>query len=287
MSPELSQLDAGVQLRDLFADMEFQRREKKPRVANRESIALRRLSRLFAEKPEAVLQELVNTAVELCGANSAGIRLEEPEQRSFRWVVIAGSLERYLDGRTPRFYRPCGAGLDSGKPQLYSVSHPYYDDLGVVAAPTLDGLVIPWSNEFMRGTLWAVSHESNEAFCYDDYVLLSSLADFAAIILRHQHQLALLQQSEHALGVAEMAHRMAHRINNPLQRLTNTIFLARRGGADLETHLAQAEEDLKQLSDQVAKLLHTAELYKPGDEAKKFTGGSVDQLGQARAGQDK
>lgn len=242
-------------LRDLLEDADFKRRDLKSRAANRESIALRRLSRLLAQDGTAVLQGLVDTAVEFCGADSAGISLEEPENQTFRWVAISGSFSQYLDGRTPRSYSPCGTCLDTGRPMLYRVTQPYYDHLGVKADPITDGILIPWTNELMRGTLWAVSHSSNEAFDAEDYALLSSLADFASIILRHQRHQELLRESERARAAAEMAHKLAHRINNPLQCLTNTIFLARHDKSAMETYLAQAEADLTRLSQQVATLL--------------------------------
>jgi len=267
MQTENGQLDSGFVLRDLLADRDFPLRSAKPRSANRESMALRRLSRLFAESPETVLQELVNTAVEFCGADSAGISLEEPEDGTFRWIVVAGSFAQYLGGRTPRKYSPCGTCLDSGRAQLYRVTKPYYDYLGVTAKPIVDGMLIPWSNEFMRGTLWAVSHASEEAFTAEDYELLNSLADFASIILRHQHQQILLRENERTKGVAEMAHKLAHRINNPLQSLTNTIFLARYGKDNVEEHLVQAEADLQRLSLQVAKLLNLSGSLEANDPA--------------------
>jgi len=260
---ESIELDTGMYLRDLLTDEQFRARQAKCRDRNREAIALRRLSRLFAEEPELVLQELVNTAVEFCGADSAGISLEEPESGTFRWIVVAGSFAQYLGGRTPRNYSPCGTCLDSGRPQLYRVTKPFYDHLGVTAEPIVDGMLIPWSNEFLRGTLWAVSHASDQAFCSEDYDLLNSLADFASIILRHQHQQTLLRESERARGIAEMANRMAHRINNPLQSLTNTIFLAQHSGDDIRDHLAQAEKDLLRLSQQVATLLNVSAEFKP------------------------
>lgn len=240
-------------MRDLLADRAFPLR-KKDCDANRESIALRRLARLFAESPETVLQELVDTAVNVCGADSAGISLEEPQNGTFRWVAVAGSFAKYLNGRTERGYSPCGTCLDSGKPQLYRVTQPFYDHLGVTARPIVDGMLIPWTNEFVSGTLWAVSHSSAEAFCLEDYQLLSSLADFVSIVMRHQQQQRLLREGERARAVAEMAHRLAHRINNPLQSLTNTVFLARHTEQPRE-YLDQAEKDLAALSRQVARLL--------------------------------
>lgn len=244
-------------MRDLLSDREFAQREKQY-DANRESVALRRLSRLFAEDPEAVLQELVDSAVALCGADSAGISLEEPENGTFRWIAVAGSFAPYLGGRTERHYSPCGTCLDLGRPQLYRVTQPFYDHLGVTAETIRDGMLIPWSNEFLRGTLWAVSHSSTERFCADDYRLLSSLADFVSIIMRHQHQQKLLRETERVRAAADMAHHLAHRINNPLQKLSNTLFLAQHSEEKGE-YLGQADAELRSLAKQVAALLNLPE----------------------------
>jgi len=70
--------------------------------------------------------------------------------------------------------------------------------------------------------------------------VLSSLADFASIILRHQHQQEMLRESEGSRVRADLAHKLAHRINNPLQSLTNNLFLAQHGQGDKEPYLAQA-----------------------------------------------
>ena len=48
---------------------------------------------------------------------------------------------------------------------------------------------------------------------------------------------------------------MAHQINNPLQSLTNTMFLARQGGPDTQKYIEQAFTELTALSDRVRKLL--------------------------------
>ena len=48
---------------------------------------------------------------------------------------------------------------------------------------------------------------------------------------------------------------MAHQINNPLQSLTNTMFLARQGGPNSQAYIEQAFTDLTVLSERVRKLL--------------------------------
>ena len=203
MASESSQSDSGMDLRDLLNDTAFRNRPKQPRDPNRTAIAFRHLLKLLAEDRESVLKELVNAAMKFCSAESAGISLEESETETFRWVAVAGTFEPYLDARTPRNHCPCGVCLDTGRPQLFRVTQPYYDFLGVTADPITDGILIPWSNEYFKGSLWCISHSSAAAFDFDDYEFLRGLADFATIILRNQARLRLLEDAETARSVAD------------------------------------------------------------------------------------
>ena len=230
--------------------------------------ALRRVTEVFSTHRENVLQELVDVAMTCCGADSAGISLEEPDEAgkpTFRWVAIAGSFSQYLQGRTPRFFSPCGSCLDSGRPHLYRVTKPYYDFLGVTAKPITDGMLIPWEADHFRGTIWAVSHTSEEAFDRRDYDLLKSLTDYVAVILRQQDADEKARQSAKAEASAERAHKMAHQINNPLQSLTNTLYLASLGGADAQTYIQSAVAELAALSARVRSLL--ALPYREGESS--------------------
>lgn len=250
--------ESGMELRDLLEDGEFKERKRSIRTAEERSEALHRLAHVFAERPEDVPQKLVEIAVEFCGADSAGISQEGTSASGepvFRWVAIAGSFAQYINGVTPRFFSPCGTCLDSGRPQLYRLTQPYYDFLGVTAEPITDGILIPWMSEQVRGTIWAVSHRSYEAFDLEDYKLLRSLADFALIALRHQYQeKELLRQAKDKASAAR-ANKLAHRINNPLQSLTNALYLAGLDGPETQAYVRQATEELKSLSELVAKLL--------------------------------
>jgi signal transduction histidine kinase len=253
--------ESGMELLDLLSDPAFPQRPAAERDPGREGFALRRLAQLFADSPNALLQELVDLAVRYCGADSAGISLEEPDacgELHFRWVAVAGSFARYLNATTPRFYSPCGTCLSSGRPQIYTVSQPYYDFLGVAADPILDGLLIPWSNEQMRGTIWAVSHASPQAFNIGDYELLDSLAGFVSIALHYQALQRTSQEQEILAARSSRSHELAHAINNPLQALVNTVHLARCGGPDVSAYLDQATHELARLSALVADLLKMA-----------------------------
>lgn len=180
--------DPGFEMRDLLEYCDFKERELKVRVTNREQLALTQIVSKFSTHPKALLQELLEVAIEYCDADSAGISLEEPDGKGgvqFRWIAVAGSFGKYLNGTTPRSFSPCGVCVDQWRPQSYKVTTPYYDFLGVTAAPILDGMLIPWQSISMRGTIWAVSHKSELAFDMNDYSLLQKLADLISAALRH------------------------------------------------------------------------------------------------------
>lgn len=258
MNSAVESSESGMELRDLLLDEEFPRRQRSRREAISEGDALLRLARVFADRPDTILEELLDVAVELCGADSAGISLEEKTadgELRFRWIAVSGSLAEYVDGLTPRVFSPCGTCLNTGRPQLYRVSRLYYEFLGITAEPITDGILIPWANEEMRGTLWAVSHGSTETFDMEDYRLLSRLAEFASMAVRHESQESNVRRQERSLASAEKANEMAHLINNPLQSLTNTIYLAQQGGDETQAYLRKACAELTSLSEIVKKLL--------------------------------
>ena len=231
--------DTGMQLRDLLHDAGFQRRKKRTRSGSREAEAYRALARVFAEAPGTILQSLVDTATAYCGADSAGISLEETGdngQRQFRWVAISGSFAGFLGGTTPRFFSPCGTALDSARPQLYRVTKPYYDYLGIQAEPISDGILIPWETGDMRGTLWCVSHRNRRAFDFTDYNLLDGLASFAAIAVRNSFQQKQLREQETALAAAAATNKLT---------------------TELEQRNFEVLEQAEQLRDLSVQLMHT------------------------------
>lgn len=189
MITSANEREGGFEVQDLLESRQFTQRASKKRPAEREQAGLNRLMKRFTENHEVILQELVEVTVDSCGADAAGISLEEPDGMGglhFRWVAAAGSFATYLNGTTPRNYSPCGSCLDRGRPQLFRVMNPYYEFLGVTAEPILDGMLIPWEGPGLRGTIWAVSHKSDSAFDVSDYTTLKRLADLVSVALRHQ-----------------------------------------------------------------------------------------------------
>ena len=186
--PQLDK-DSGFEMHDLLDSREFTQRTPKTHVTNREQLALKKIAEQFSAPPEAMLQELLQAAVDYCGADSAGVSLEEQDETGnlrFRWIAVAGSFKKYLHGTTPRKFSPCGVCIDQWRPQYYKVTKPYYDFLGVTAEPILDGMLIPWESNALRGTIWVVSHKTESAFDMSDYTMLKRLADLISVAVRHQ-----------------------------------------------------------------------------------------------------
>jgi hypothetical protein len=88
-----------------------------------------------------------------------------------------------------------------------------------------------------------------------DYNIMQMFSDFAAMAVRNQQQHKTILQSTRAAAAADMTNGLAHQIHNPLQKLTNSIFLAGPESANAPVHIQQASDDLQELSLLVRQLL--------------------------------
>ena len=91
--------ETGLEVFDLRDDAEFASRTLHPRDAARQMSGLQRLSRAFVENPNTILQELVNIAIDLCEADSAGISIEKADgtdENFYQWIAAAGGLRILL-----------------------------------------------------------------------------------------------------------------------------------------------------------------------------------------------
>ena len=137
------------------------------------------------------------------------------------------------------------------------MSKEFFDILGVEAALVKDGILLPWHVEDMRGTIFIISHSRDEAFDREELHLMQVMANFADMGIRQQRQQErLLKQAQSDAAVA-MANELAHEINNPLQSLTNTLFLAKQasGVGDEQSLALKMEGDLQRLSVLAKRLL--------------------------------
>src|SRR5262249_53682803 len=101
-------------LDDVVITAELARRPTRSPAYAGEARALPALAGVMAAQPQTILQKLVEAAVGLCRADSAGISGLEPGAAAgvFRWYAIAGQFASNVGGGMPRESSPCGVVLD-------------------------------------------------------------------------------------------------------------------------------------------------------------------------------
>ncbi len=255
-----SSIDTGLEVVDIGTDQAFASRRVHGRDVVTQMEGMRRIATAFVERPETILQELVNAAVEICGADSAGISIEREgatDRDFYHWVATAGQYSGFLDAILPRYPSACGICLERGRPQLFRVRKQFFDLMGIEAPLVTDGILLPWKVDETRGTIFIMAHGRTEAFDSDDCRMMGLLADFAAMGVRQLRQQSLLVEQASAAAAAAMANDLAHQINNPLQSLTNLLYLAAEDthGETARELARQALPELSRLSLLVSRLL--------------------------------
>jgi nitrogen-specific signal transduction histidine kinase len=92
---------------------------------------------------------------------------------------------------------------------------------------------------------------------------MQGFADFAAIAVRHRRQQQRLFDQATASATAAIANELAHRINNPLQSITNLLYLVLNGGDNIPDYARQATSDLERVSALVRELLTISQPVPP------------------------
>jgi hypothetical protein len=253
-------VDTGLEVIDLVEDASFAKRHLHERDVVTQMEGMHRVARAFVDSPDTILQELVNAAVELCGADSAGISIERENRTDtdfYEWVATAGAYSGFLNAVLPRSPSACGVCLERGRPQLFRVTKPFFDLLGVVAPEVTDGILLPWDEGESRGTIFVMAHGRAEAFDGNDVRMMQMLADFVKMGVRQQRQQKQLMEQAMLGAAAGMANELAHRINNPLQSITNLVYLAAGGGVsgDARALAEELADPIQRLSVLAARLL--------------------------------
>jgi hypothetical protein len=141
-APSVNSLDTGLEVIDIQTDEAFMARRLHVRDLEVQVEGMQRIARGFIKSPETILQELVNAAVTLCDADSAGISIEKEnrtEAAYFQWVATAGQYSGFLDAILPHYPSACTICLDRGSPQLFRVGQPFFDFMGIDAPLITDG----------------------------------------------------------------------------------------------------------------------------------------------------
>ena len=117
---------------------------RRPHRASRMADEHRAFAALAADmalNPRNMLQKLVEVAVELCDADTAGISLLEGDV--FRWEAVAGVFAAARGGTMPRDQSPCGVCIDRDATQLMHLADRCFPAL--LAEPRfVEALLIPF-----------------------------------------------------------------------------------------------------------------------------------------------
>ncbi len=179
----LPEMTAGS-VDDVLITKELARRESRPPDYAAENRAINELAREIANSPQTLLQRLVNLALELCGAGSAGVSILELEEAGsfFRWHAIAGEWAPHAWGTLPRFASPCGTVLDRNCPLLFEHPERFFTAARGVEPPIHEVLLVPFHVRGETvGTVWVLSHSPELLFQAEDARLLMSLSSFASV----------------------------------------------------------------------------------------------------------
>ena len=268
---ELTTAARQAQLDDILITGEIIGR--KPRRTNHaaEKNALVALAREMSDRPRHLFQKLVDLALELCHAGSAGISLLKsgPEGEHFSWEALAGVYAPHVGRTTPRDFSPCGVTLDRNAPQLFSDPGRYFTYFNAVQPAIVEGLVIPlYVQGRPIGTIWIVSHDERRRFDAEDVRIITSLGEFTSAAFHLVSSLDAVREREEALREAdrrkdEFLATLAHELRNPLAPIRNSLHLLHYTGNDTPARdraLAIAERQTDHLIRLVDDLLEVSRI---------------------------
>ncbi len=278
--------DSATSLESVIITQELSSRAA--RRPNHEAVnrALVTLAQTMANSPERILQHLVETALHLCQAHSAGISLleEEDSRQIFRWHGVAGQYAPHIWETTPRDFSPCGTVLDTDAVQLMSKLDRHFEYFAQVEPRIEEALLIPFHVGGQAvGTIWVIAHDQSRRFDTEDAGVMGTLGEFAAAAYQVLRSLSALKkakadveeanhdllrtngelkQAEVALklvngNLEQFAHAVSHDLQEPLRTVTAFTQLVRgrigdkldAGTNDLFNWIAQGAARMKSLID--------------------------------------
>ena len=200
---------------DLYITQELHRRVPKATDPMSEKLALQDIAAQMLDHPAQVLPIVVERAMQMTGAASAGISAFEPVPGTpgiFRWRNLHGELAPFEGATTPRDHSPCGVCLDRFEPTLTRHPERYYSWIAEAGVVCPEVLLVPLYRAHGQqplGTLWIVA--GREGYFDSGHArIMREMASFVGIALAMLHNQERLQEAvaQQEMLTAEMSHRV-------------------------------------------------------------------------------
>jgi hypothetical protein len=220
---------------DLIVTSELTQRPSRLPDYRAELRAIKMLVSTMSETPQEFWQRLAETAVQLCGAGTAGVSLlvTESGKEVFRAQAVAGVLSASIPSTIPRDATPCGVALDRSGTQLVRLPERFFSSLRF-ERPIAEALIIPFDVQGKpAGTVWVVAHDSSCKFDREDERIGKTLASFAAIACHIGNAPATAQPLREPLEAGHIRAELQHLSDGLETRaLEKTAELMATGGND-------------------------------------------------------
>jgi len=209
--------------------------------------------------PRNMLQKLVETAIHLCRADTAGISVLEGDV--FRWEAMAGVFAAYRGSTMPRDASPCGVCIDQNATQLMHLPDRCFPAL-LTEPRFVEAMLMPFHDHGKAvGTVWIVANNFERKFDREDERVMCTLAHLASAGWQLWRACELAAESNRHKD--EFIAMLAHELLNPLAAIISAHEVVRKIGGDdayfLRTDLPEADllqADLLQSVDVVGRQAH-------------------------------
>jgi two-component system CheB/CheR fusion protein len=189
-------------------------RGARPAEPAAEAAAYADVIRSMARNSGHTFELIVQAALRLCRAGSAGISLLEYEagEAQLRWLAVAGIAKDQITGSAPAACVPCGLAIARAEALLLAYPGERYPVLAAIEPPITEAICVPILGDGrVVGTLWAMSHGDGRAFDATDARILETLGYFVATTVGSgggaQHELDELKLAQVALAKSEESFR--------------------------------------------------------------------------------
>jgi hypothetical protein len=157
-------------------------------------------------------------------------------------------------GQTLSLDRNLKSVLNEQKPRLVCRPHrlfPHIAERWDIA----EALLVPWAGASSGGgILWVLTRSNAKRLDADDVRMLKSLAAFVESAVAKDEVESCRLDEERVGAAAKVANELAHAVNNPLQALTNALYLMDGEPGD---HLQDARAQLQRINALVRVILNS------------------------------